>query len=1079
MVSWGGDGLIAGFDPITHKLKDGLYHFASPGAVDLGGITRISYPMGAGLSAATYPNRLKATAPFTFTAGDYAANPGKVFCAAMYITDSANFPAGHVPTASEILALGDSKVSVYRSSDYLSSGAVTHTFTIPGPAGLAVNIKYWVLILPTAMRAHDVTYPWNLHNDQPMAGITINTFGRALSLWTGRTPAAPVITSPVDGSIHVPGSTFNITINPQDPDEVSPEDATKFNDDINGLQIQYAPLPSVDNPTPTWTDLPYDVNLPGIGPYRISAWHIRGSRYINGLAGLPELESLVANLGCPVVSAAGDAVADYQPGKGAIPSGDWQIRVRTFDYGHPYPNLGTSTTQPGPLGINPATTQLLEPAKDSYPASNTSPWSAPVKITIPAQVPPPIPTYPTDELAVPEGETVRLRWKYRNTHLPPRDQYRRAVQIRPVSGNNDWSTIFDGYSSDAFVDLPPTLVQTPVPPMEMLADGGFEGGTVDGWTALVGTTALTNVNSPANAHSGNRYLQVVTTGSPEAQFSKTVTPPPEYERAKFNIWFYVDLAGVGPTGIMQFAWLDSLGSPIMPDGSLTSGVFYKFDLFTPSVNGWNNLIIDDTTLGEIHRPPGGVDLRISIIMDGTVGTDPYTFRFDDGSLVAYGPDLDDFSMSATTEYEWRVQTTDTDGEESNYSSAARFWVVPGAGSGEVRPVPGETIDGATLGCGHNRVFVYRRGGEVRVGEITNVSHVDWGRKRDDGSTAQVEVSGWDIDCGNLLSLLQTWAYELVIFRDNGYSVDRVWEGPITLLTFESDKVTIDAKDAMGGYAYRRIIKQAMNDFGSTSLTAGTTVVDRARRVLQNVFAPDDPNVLAYLQVLSRDDDAKQYRSLPAYSRTAFEEIDDMAANAGLDYTVVGRSILLWGTKHRIGTLPEFKDEDLGASPVVSEYGMSFANRYAVSDGNGVYGEATRLTDGQDPVYGLVEMLSSTWATDSENESGTYTQEGLATTIASFKEFSERSIADRNPPPEIVRIPDNTTLNPGTVISIQNLVPGVALPLRSTSTLRKVTATQKLDSVKVVEENGVETVSITLSPFSRDDGSMTDGGEGDA
>jgi hypothetical protein len=307
----------------------------------------------------------------------------------------------------------------------------------------------------------------------------------------------------------------------------------------------------------------------------------------------------------------------------------------------------------------------------------------------------------------------------------------------------------------------------------------------------------------------------------------------------------------------------------------------------------------------------------------------------------------------------------------------------------------------------------------------------------------------------------------------------VWEGPITLLTFESDKVTIDAKDAMGGYAYRRIIKQAMNDFGSTSLTAGTTVVDRARRVLQNVFAPDDPNVLAYLQVLSRDDDAKQYRSLPAYSRTAFEEIDDMAANAGLDYTVVGRSILLWGTKHRIGTLPEFKDEDLGASPVVSEYGMSFANRYAVSDGNGVYGEATRLTDGQDPVYGLVEMLSSTWATDSENESGTYTQEGLATTIASFKEFSERSIADRNPPPEIVRIPDNTTLNPDTVISIQNLVPGVALPLRSTSTLRKVTATQKLDSVKVVEENGVETVSITLSPFSRDDGSMTDGGEGDA
>jgi hypothetical protein len=300
----------------------------------------------------------------------------------------------------------------------------------------------------------------------------------------------------------------------------------------------------------------------------------------------------------------------------------------------------------------------------------------------------------------------------------------------------------------------------------------------------------------------------------------------------------------------------------------------------------------------------------------------------------------------------------------------------------------------------------------------------------------------------------------------------VWEGPITLLTYEVDKVTIDAKDVMG-YAYRRIIKQAMTDSGTGN---GTTVVDRARRVLQNVFAPDDPNVLAYLQVLARDDDAMQYRSTPAYSRTAYEEIDDMAANAGLDYTAVGRSIMLWGTKHRIGTLPEFKDEDLGASPIVSEYGMSFANRYAVSDGNGVWGEATRLDDsGNDETYGLVEMLSSTWASDSENESGTYTQEGLQTVIESFKSFAERSISDRYPPPVVVRIPDNTTLNPGAVVSIQHLVPGVVIPLRSTSTLRTVVASQKLDSVKVVEEAGKESVSITVSPFSRDDAALVDDG----
>jgi hypothetical protein len=335
--------------------------------------------------------------------------------------------------------------------------------------------------------------------------------------------------------------------------------------------------------------------------------------------------------------------------------------------------------------------------------------------------------------------------------------------------------------------------------------------------------------------------------------------------------------------------------------------------------------------------------------------------------------------------------------------------------------------------------------------------------RDDISTAKVVVSDWDIDCGNLLSVLEPWAYEMVVFRDNGYSVDRVWEGPITLLTYEVDSVTIQAGDVMR-YAYRRIIKQAMNDVAD-----GDTVTNRAQRVIQNAFAPDDPNVLAYLQVLARDDDAREYRSTPAYSRTAFEEVDDMAANAGLDYTVVGRAILLWGTKHRIGTLPEFKDKDLGSPPIVSVYGMNFANRYAVSDGNGVWGEATRLDEnGEDPIYGLVEMLSSTWASDSAPDSGTYTEQGLETMRESFAGFSERSISTRYPPPVVVRVPDNTSLNPGTAISIQQLVPGVALPLRSTGTLRKVVATQKLDSVKVVEQNGSETITITLSSFSRDD-----------
>ncbi len=370
-------------------------------------------------------------------------------------------------------------------------------------------------------------------------------------------------------------------------------------------------------------------------------------------------------------------------------------------------------------------------------------------------------------------------------------------------------------------------------------------------------------------------------------------------------------------------------------------------------------------------------------------------------------------------------------------------------------------------------MIYRRGGRKKVGEIRKTSYIEWNRVRDDISTSKIKVAGWDIDCGNLLKSLRTWAYEVVIYRSNAFENVRVWEGPITLLTYKNDEVVIDAKDVMA-YPYRRIIKQIMNDFG-TSPTAGDKVTGRAARVIQNVMAPDDPNVLAHMRVLQLDDDAKQYRSLPAYSKTAFEEVDDMAANAGLDYTAVGRSIVLWGTRHRIGTLPEFRDKDLGDAPIVSEYGMSMSNVYAVSDGNGTYGVADRLNDDdEDPDYGLVEMLSSTWASESEEETGTYTEEGQATVRASFETSAERSLSDRYPAPVVVRVPDNTRLNPDTVVSISHLVPGVLVPLRSTSTLREVHSTQKLDALKVIETGGTETITITLSPFSRDDRAPAEG-----
>lgn len=1088
MVSWVGDGLMSGYDPITMKWKAGMYRLASPGSVDLKAITRLRWDWSG--TYYTFPNRLDFTANLRLVASDWTGHSTKKIAMTALLVKASVFAPGVVPTPTQLFnapSVAFTLGSRYASPSYVGDLESNLNFA---NRWIEANTKYWVLLYPALLSSKSPSTgdPWSKTTHAPLGNI--NTNGRAVSFWANRTPEAPVITSPLPGTLIPAGGTFNLTFDPKDPDKVSPDDALRSNQDLAGVMIEYAPLPTPENPDPFWGLLPYKT------PKTAPDWdgYSQVAKYSVGYAKNKDRIRLIRDRGCPILCGVDEEEApDFV---GLLPPGDWQLRVRTYDFGHPYPNIAN------PLGVSPAWDTW------NFPDVNTSPWSEPVRVSVSTQVPPPVPITPKDRVAVPEGGVMRLSWQYRNTVQPPNPQDAYWVQARKV-GDPEWSTVAASISGDNFIDLPSTIAESAISPSEYLTDLGFEEGTLGGWASLdlsdlvdpirdlpasSPEVSLANVTSPP-PHSGLRHLRTVVSPARNVSgvFIRKVPALLDSRHDTFDLRLSArsnTTPTIGSIILVQMYFWDSSGNSIsrndetnadylnvlltrQASGEYTAAVSAGEEGMVVSVStdgDWASVDISDfpTAPGAV----GAVVFAYSVPADWEFGT-VVDAGLDDVSLIGRSSfSTVGFTFEATTQYEWRVAARDSSGKRSEWSQPARFWVVSAGASGEVKPVPSQTIEGATLGCGTHRVFVYRRGGSERVGELRNISHVDWSRVRDDISTSKVVISGWDVDCGNLLARLQTWAYELVIFRDNGYSVDRVWEGPITLLTYEDDKVTIQAKDVMG-YAYRRIIKQKMTDSGKGN---GTTVVDRARRVLQNTFAPDDPNVLAYLQVLAREDDAMQYRSTPAYSRTAFEEVDDMAANSGLDYTVVGRSILLWGTKHRIGTLPEFRDENLGASPIVSEYGMSMSNRYAVSDGNGVYGEAVRLDETEvDPIYGLVEMLSSTWASDSDEDSGTYTQAGLETVRRSFRDFAERSIADRYPPPMVVRVPDNTSLNPNTVLSIQQLVPGVVIPLRSTGTLRTVSGNQKLDSVRVNEEAGAETITITLSPFNRDDAAIVEGG----
>jgi hypothetical protein len=63
----------------------------------------------------------------------------------------------------------------------------------------------------------------------------------------------------------------------------------------------------------------------------------------------------------------------------------------------------------------------------------------------------------------------------------------------------------------------------------------------------------------------------------------------------------------------------------------------------------------------------------------------------------------------------------------------------------------------------------------------------------------------------------------------------------------------------------------------------------------------------------------------------------------------------------------------------------------------------------------------------------------------------------------VRVPDGSRLNPASPFVIEDLVPGVLVPLRATLTARTFSQMQKLRRIKVLEDGNGEQVQITLVP----------------
>lgn len=349
-----------------------------------------------------------------------------------------------------------------------------------------------------------------------------------------------------------------------------------------------------------------------------------------------------------------------------------------------------------------------------------------------------------------------------------------------------------------------------------------------------------------------------------------------------------------------------------------------------------------------------------------------------------------------------------------------------------------------IGSDSYQFVVCDQGGSPQIFHIEGIVTATINRPRDDIGTLSMVISAPTPNCCANLAEARTVRYEMVVLR-NG---DRIFEGPITRLSFGKDTIEIDAADVVW-YLSRTGLATTL-DYTGKSVNA----IDILYTTLKNHFpeATDRFNIGKYVTKINCADDARTAAKHPTYSKTLFELLDNYAENGGIDYTVIGRQIIIFDVHCKAHVLQKFGDSDFNASLRVVEYGSQLRTRSIVTRNDGVYTPKVAPDEWVD-FYGQIDNVIS-----SIDESA----EDAAVVAVSMESQAEHDLSSGYPAPIEVLVPQNAALMPCAPVEYADLVPGAWLPVESDLTCRRVMQWMRLDAVRTtLDENG-EKVFVSLS-----------------
>jgi hypothetical protein len=380
---------------------------------------------------------------------------------------------------------------------------------------------------------------------------------------------------------------------------------------------------------------------------------------------------------------------------------------------------------------------------------------------------------------------------------------------------------------------------------------------------------------------------------------------------------------------------------------------------------------------------------------------------------------------------------------------------------------GRWVDSCVQG---HTAYIMDRGGTKRIpgGKLQDLSIVQWSRIRDTVSEASLRIQG--DACApqaDLLRSIEPHRHELVIFRGQ----ERVWEGPISLVGWHDDYVEVSAKDVVEYLNFRPLSKVWDNSYPHN-----TTATGRIEAIIEYELANSftfkntagatvtlpgweqiDPpiNVLPFLDVRHFPNEAGTAALTAKAQMSVGAHLDNLARTGGIDYTVIGRSIIIWDVSHPLSTTKTMTEADFIGSPVVSSYGTDHCVVALTTGADDAFGGAGANDDYYGPWVKIFTVYDET-STD-------------IPTQADLNSQAQRNLSGRNPVPVEVRLPDGTSVRLSPGFTIDQMVPGVYVPLRATLNARTTVQMQKIHEVVVREtaDDG-ETVALTMVPATAPD-----------